>query len=147
MSTIADVRARFENLLEQYNLPRDAFEIKVDDSESWLFVHKEEFLGESDYAIWMQCVDAYGTDVPDDLPFEAFAIEDLPQAPAEVDTDEAGVQTALPETTMSTESLEDAHRMLTGIQDAQLEEDGEVSSWILAARRAVQLQLGQRDDD
>jgi hypothetical protein len=146
MTGFSDVYTRFGNLLDQYDLPQDAFSLETEDSESWLFVRKADYLGDSDYAIWMQLVDAYGADVPDDLPFEAFAVEDLPQAPAETATESSTESDPLPETTVSTASLSTAHRMLTEMQDAQIEDEGEASDWILAARRAVQMQLEARDE-
>jgi hypothetical protein len=147
MSELTDAHTRFANLLEQYDLPRDAFSLETEDSENWLFVRKDDFLGDSDFAIWMQLVDAYGEDISQDLPFQAFQIDELPEAPAEQHTEQRTEPERPPASTVSTDALESARRMLTNLQDIQIEEEGEVSPWILAARRAVTLQLDQRHDD
>jgi hypothetical protein len=142
-----DAQARFINLLDELDLPPGAFSLDVDHQKGWLNVTKLGFLDSDDFDVWRDFRDHYATATPNDKPHAIFSIADLPQAPSELDIDGGSMQTELPETTMSTESLEDAHRMLTGIQDVQLEEDGEVSSWVLAARRAVSMQLSQKHDD
>lgn len=45
---------------------------------------------------------------------------------------------------ISRESLEEAHRMLTELQDVSIEKDGTVPGWMIAGRQAVKEALEER---
>jgi hypothetical protein len=146
MSSFPSPHTRFGYLLERYELPQDCFGIESDDSGGWLFAERTDYLQGSQFERWHELCDEHAAEYLDESEAVAFQVRKLPTEPADAREQHLTPGDRPPASTVSTESLEDARRMLTNLQDVQLEEEGEVSSWILAARRAVQMQLSERHD-
>jgi hypothetical protein len=146
MSSFPAPRTRFRYLLEQYDVPESPITITTEDSGNWAFASLTGFPSVAECARWEHCAEEHSVEYLPKREFYAFRVDELPTEPPEKHTDGGTEPERPPASTVSTESLEDARRMLTNLQDVQIEEEGDVSPWIVAARRAVQMQLSERHD-